>query len=61
MIGAWNVTFLDLSKLAQAAKKINTYKLEILGLAETKPGYEDLQFDNYFVFPGNNCRRRERC
>ena len=59
MIGTWKVGMtLDNSKLVQVARKMNTYKLEIQGLAATRwagSGDEYLQSSQYFS--DNNAER----
>ena len=61
MFATWNVrTLSETSKLAQVAREMYTYKLEILGLAATRwvgSGDEQLQFGHYFMFFGNNAER----
>ena len=54
------ITLSDLSKLAQVAREMVIYKLEILALAKTRwVGSEDeqLQSGDHFMLSGNNAER----
>ncbi|KNE87421.1 hypothetical protein PSTG_19194, partial [Puccinia striiformis f. sp. tritici PST-78] len=61
MIGTWNIrTLSDPSKLAQVAKEMDKYNLDILGLAETRwigSGEEKLQNGHHFMYSGNNTNK----
>ena len=56
MIATWNVRKLsDPSKQAQVAREMDTYKLEILGLADNRwvgRGDEQQQSSHYFLYAG---------